>query len=1176
MAYALIHPYGEDGYRLGIPLAERGSQTSKRQTLTMCQYYCFRFQQRSTEGHTLLLAGHLLQQYIVDAYMAVEQERFRWVRTHQSELRTELYSGLMDAVHHGDSTSSTVGKSVILPSSHTGGLRYRAQNYQDAMAICRWVGYPDLFITFTCNPKWKEINDMLSLIGQKNDSNRVDIICRVFEIKLQQLIHYIKKEQPFGKVMACLYTIEFQKRGLPHTHILLFLHPSMKNPSPEYIDTIIRAEIPDINVDPDAYNAVKKSMLHGPCGQANVSSPCMQQGKCTKFFPKKFNDTTTIGEDGFPIYRRRNTGIIVEKNGTLLDNRYVIPYNRNLSVKFDAHFNIELCNSTRSIKYLFKYINKGPDRATAVIETADERDEIKAYLDCRYISACEACWRIFQFGINYRYPAVERLPFHLPNEHTVIFEESRCIENVLSMPGIDKTKFTEWLETNRKNEDARSLTYAEFPQHWVWNSKGKLWTKRKKGNAVGRIYFAHPSSGERFYMRMLLNFVKGSTSFECIRTINGVTYPTFKAACYALGLLDDDREWIDCLSEAAVWATGNELRNLFVTMLIFCQVSNIPELWKTHSTILSEDMLYLQRKRFQVPDLQLTQEQIESYALVEIEGLMQKLGKSLKDIDGTPQPDSSLTRDLLNRLLNEELDYDHAALKILHEKSLNDLNQFQKGAYDVILHSVQNDEGRLFFISGHGGTGKTFLWNTITSKLRSESLIVPPVATSGLASLLLPNGRTTHSRFRIPLDITAESTCEIKHGTQLAKLLQKTSLIIWDEAPMTHKYCFEALDKTLRDLLNTRYDNCRSKPFGGLTVVCGGDFRQILPVIPQGERVDIINASLNSSYLWPHFEIFELKQNMRLHREGIDEIEAEKIASFDRWLLQIRDGSLYENPAQELIRIPPELCSPTTENPMEGIVGEVYPSLLENYKKIAYIKERAILTPKNETAHELNDFLMNMISGEGRTYLSSDSVCKASIKADDDLLYPPEFLNSLRFSGVPNHDIRLKEGTPIMLLRNLNQSAGLCNGTRLIVTRLGKWSIRGDIISGAKVGQNVTIPRIIMSPKESKWPFKLNRRQLPVTPCFAMTINKSQGQSLNRVGLYLPSQVFTHGHVYVALSRVTGIEGLIIVNADTEVKDQALIKNIVYKEVFENIQAPTRDSSQHIGISGLPVENTAE
>ncbi|XP_074352578.1 uncharacterized protein LOC141691719 [Apium graveolens] len=296
---------------------------------------------------------------------------------------------------------------------------------------------------------------------------------------------------------------------------------------------------------------------------------------------------------------------------------------------------------------------------------------------------------------------------------------------------------------------------------------------------------------------------------------------------------------------------------------------------------------------------------MEAYPLAEIDDIMQKLGKSLKDIDGMPQLDSSLTQDLTNRLLNEELDYDRPSLKTLHEKSLNALNQFQRSAYDAILHSIQHDEGKLFFISSHGGTGKIFLWNTIASKLRSKSLIVLPVATSGLASVLLPNGRTTHSRFHIPLDITAESICEIKHGTQLAKPIQKTSLIIWDEAPMTHKYCFEALDKTLRDLMSIRYDNSRARPFGGLTVVCGGDFHQILPVIPQGERADIIDASLNSSYLWPHFEIYELKQNMRLHKEGIDAVEAEKIALFDKWLLQIGDGSLYDDSAHEIIRIPP-------------------------------------------------------------------------------------------------------------------------------------------------------------------------------------------------------------------------------------------------------------------------------
>ncbi|XP_074374103.1 uncharacterized protein LOC141714484 [Apium graveolens] len=356
-------------------------------------------------------------------------------------------------------------------------------------------------------------------------------------------------------------------------------------------------------------------------------------------FPKKISDQTTIDSEGFPIYRRRNNDIHVKKKDLIIDNHFVVPYNRNLIVKFDAHINIEVCNYSRSIKYLFKYVNKGSDRANVTLESSDSVnriDEFKAYLDCRYISATEACWRIFQFDINHRYPSVERLPFHLPGEHSVIFEEDKCVENVLSMPGVEKTKFTEWLETNKNHEDARELTYSDFPTRWVWNNRDKIWTRRKKGISIGRMYFAHPSSGERFYMRMLLNVVKGSTSFECIRTVNRVRYKTFKAACYALGLLDDDKEWIDCLNEAAIWANGYELRNLFVTILIYCQVSDASQLWKNTYTALSEDMTSLQRKRFRNKELQMTEEQVEAYTLVEIETLMQKLGKSLRDIDGMP------------------------------------------------------------------------------------------------------------------------------------------------------------------------------------------------------------------------------------------------------------------------------------------------------------------------------------------------------------------------------------------------------------------------------------------------------------------------------------------------------------------------------------------------------------
>ncbi|XP_049387184.1 uncharacterized protein LOC125851434 [Solanum stenotomum] len=907
MNYPLIHPYGEDGYRLGIPLDSASQKTYTRTNLTMRQFYGYRIQQRLNEGHTLLQAGRLFQQYIVDGYMAIEEERFRYIRKNQQKLRSDLYGGLMDAIVRGDSDCSMVGKTIILPSSYTRGPRYRAQNYQDAMAICRWAGYPDLFLTFTCNPKWPEINAMTRLINQDPNSCRVDIICRVFQIKLLQLMQILKKDKPFGTIIAC---------------------------------------------------------------------------------------------------------IEVKKNGASLDNRYVVPYNRDLLVQFDAHINVEVCNYTRSVKYLFKYVHKGSDRATAIIEstgTPTENDEIKKYLDCRYISATEACWRIYSFDIHHRQPAVERLPFHLHGQNTIIFEESRTAESVLSRPDLEKTKFTEWFEANKEHPDARELTYSNFPTRWVWNGRDKKWTRRKKGHAVGRIYFAHPGSGERFYMRMLLNFVKGCTSFEGIRKIN--------------------------------------------------RVSDTRKLWENNYGILSEDITHIQRKRLQFNDLQLNTKQIEAYTLFEIESILLTMGRSLKDIEGMPLPDSALMRNVGNRLINEELDYDKDKLQILHDQSLALLNTCQRPAYEAIITSVDNEEGKLFFIHGHGGTGKTFLWNTIISKIISQSKIVLPVATSGIATLLLPNGRTAHSRFHIPLDITPESTCEIKQGSQLAELLKKTALIIWDEAPMANKLCFEALDRTLRDILRDIYENSAMKPFGGITFVCGGDFRQILPVIPKGTRGDIVDAALNCSQLWPYFSIYELTENMRLSCGKVKGSEARKIASFDKWLLQIRDGSVYADNKKDLIHMPADVYILTSHNQIESIVEAVYLSLLQNYNDPSYLKERAILTPKNEMVHELNEKILKLIPGEGRTYYSSDNVCKASVNTNkEDILYPTEFLNNLRFPGIPNHDIHLKVGSLIMLLRNLNQTEGLCNGTRLIITHLGIWSVTANIISGKNIGSRVTIP----------------------------------------------------------------------------------------------------------------------
>ncbi|CAL9013876.1 unnamed protein product, partial [Prunus brigantina] len=432
--------------------------------------------------------------------------------------------------------------------------------------------------------------------------------------------------------------------------------------------------------------------------------------------------------------------------------------------------------------------------------------------------------------------------------------------------------------------------------------------------------------------------------------------------------------------------------------------------------------------------------------------------------------------------------------------------------------------------------GKTFLWHTI------------------ITSLLLSGGRTTHSRFKIPLIVTNSSTCQIKKTTHLARLIEKAELIVWDEAPMNHKHCFEALDKSLRDILSHQ-----NAPFGGKPFLLGGDFRQILPVIPGGTREEIIDASLNSSYLWPYFKIFCLKENMRLSKKGLNNEEKQKISDFAAWILRIGNGQIIDidDPNDEeapWIEIPQDLLIQSDIDPIQSIFLATYPHFDKKFADFAYLRERAIVTARNSLVTEINNYAIDLLPGEKHVYLSSDSLCSSSTNLENlCMMYPTEFLNQLEFNGLPEHSLTLKIGMPIMLLRNLNQSSGLCNGTRLVVTQMVDRVIEAKILTGSHIGHKVFIPRIILSATENKWPFIFKRRQFSIRPCYAMTINKSQGQSLKQVGLYLPQPVFTHGQLYVALSRATSREGLkIIIDNNNEVPNK-YTKNIVYKDVLQNL-----------------------
>nr|GEU77957.1 hypothetical protein CTI12_AA123990 [Tanacetum cinerariifolium] len=582
---------------------------------------------RNDQGNTLVRGGRLFQQYLVDAYSAVKEQRLKWTCNHQDTLRVDLYHNVCDAVTRGDTNAAGLGQIIVLPETFIGGPRYMMQNYQDAMALCRTYGNPYLFITFTSNLKWLEITEMLAYIPRQKAHDRPEIGTRIFKMKLTHLLHDLTKNQIFWATEAIVYVIEFQKRGLPHAHILLWLEENNKCKTPAQIDDIISSELPLPMEDPDGY-----------------------------------------------------------------------------------------------------------------------------------LAPCEAVWRLFSFNIYYSFPSVMKLNFNLPNQNPVTLRDSEFLPALLER------------------------------------------------------------EGERYFMRMLLNVVRGPKDFDELMTVNNRLCQTFKEACFAYGLLNDDKEWTKVIEEASLRALGSQLHDLFVTILLFYDVNRLLKLWKETWEYLSEDILHIKRKLYAYVEFQLSIDQIQNYCLVEIQELLNRNGRSLTDF-----------QDLL-------------------------------------------------------------------------------------------------------------------------------------QAPK------------------------KEKIFGGITVLLGGDFRQILLVMPKGKRPDVVQACINRSELWKHCNVFTLTRSMRVNEYYPNgEIDNQK-QDFNQWVL----------------------CVGNDASPIEAILAETYPNFIERQHDEEYLKELTILTPRNDDVDEINTYVFKKLTGKSVTYNSADEVCKASTEClDQQQLYPTEFLNTLNFSGMPPHALCL-------------------------------------------------------------------------------------------------------------------------------------------------------------------------
>ncbi|XP_020192201.1 uncharacterized protein [Aegilops tauschii subsp. strangulata] len=278
---------------------------------------------------------------------------------------------------------------------------------------------------------------------------------------------------------------------------------------------------------------------------------------------------------------------------------------------------------------------------------------------------------------------------------------------------------------------------------------------------------------------------------------------------------------------------------------------------------------------------------------------------------------------------------------------------------------------------------------------------------------------------------------------------------------MTKRQTVEALDKSMRDIMD-RPD----LPFGGKTIVFGGDFRQVLPVVQKGTRAQIVDASLRGSELWNCMRQLKLVRNMR----------AQNDPWFAEYLLRIGNGTEETNDDGEIL-LPTSICVPnkTDDTALDRLIDSIYQTGNAYLKDPEYITSRAILSTRNDCVDKINLKMIDRFQGEEMVYHSFDSV-----EDDPHNYYPPEFLNTLTPNGLPPHMLKLKKNCPIILLRNIDPANGLCNGTRLVVRGFQKNAIDAKIVVGQHFGMRVFLPRIpLCSSDDDMFPFSFKRKQFP-------------------------------------------------------------------------------------------------
>ncbi|KAL3084144.1 hypothetical protein niasHS_008613 [Heterodera schachtii] len=602
---------GEDGEFLG---AEQEQQFHRRDQVSRSQWFRYMAHIRGLnynwrDGHWLWDWRALAQLYTISFNNRMEAQKVQFMKQHQG--------------YEGD-----IGRVFMTDEHFRGSRQYYQREYANCMTICREVGKPDLLVTFTMDPECPELEEMLPTdpSGQRQQwYDRPDIICRLFIDKLNELHHDLTYKEVMGPIRGWFYSLEHQKRGLPHVHFALILDWDRVRSggvimTPEdYIGQYISAEIPEnpsgrspeVTLRRQLYNTITTMNIH-TCSARR----CIVDGKCTKHFPRPFSYDNVYSENAYPRYRRRPTAPTEkaaaenpdnygqafqykDKSGKMIrvDNRQVVPFNTFLSAKYKSHINTEFVAGEGCTKYLCKYVMKGADMAFIEVKGGPEKqqkvdyDEFHQIRLARYITSMEAFLSLNGTKLVRRSHEVDELDVHGPSGHRIAVEfglkddeedlnavcEAAQAEEDRRARGEERvTQLTAYFAFNKDNPPL-GLTYARCNKKLWYDIAKKQW-KPYVNRVVPkfcRLKTVSPNNRELLAIRLLLLVVCDPTGWEALRTHDGIVYGSFIEAAKARGLLSDNDLWMNTITDA--FQTKKSIRQRIRWLAISMQNKDVLE-----------------------------------------------------------------------------------------------------------------------------------------------------------------------------------------------------------------------------------------------------------------------------------------------------------------------------------------------------------------------------------------------------------------------------------------------------------------------------------------------------------------------------------------------------------------------------------------------------------------------